>query len=315
MERVNCQNKLSIVIPAYKDEFLFKTLESIANQTCKKFVLYIGDDASPYNLKNIVDQYMDRINIVYKRFDDNLGGKDLVAHWNRCLNLINGEEWVWFFSDDDLMEASCVSKFYETINREGIDTDIFHFNINIIDENNKLIRETVSYDERLNVEDFFVKLYTGKISARMPEFIFKYKSLIKNNGFVNYDLAWRSDNATVIKIGYKKGIYTINGNQCRVLWRLSKNNISGDKALMDRKNTSTIRFFNDMITFFSQNEVKMNISDTRLIWCYIYNLIFDCKANIIYIINTVNKFIFINNIYRKVIALLIVFYRLLSKKK
>ena len=49
--------QLAIIIPAYKETFLRKALESIASQTCKDFTLYIGDDCSPNDLKSIVSDF------------------------------------------------------------------------------------------------------------------------------------------------------------------------------------------------------------------------------------------------------------------
>ena len=67
------EEKIAIVIPAYKCRFLRQTLDSIVVQTCRSFTVYIGDDASPQNLKEIVSDYADKMNIVYRRFDTNLG--------------------------------------------------------------------------------------------------------------------------------------------------------------------------------------------------------------------------------------------------
>ena len=47
--------------------------------------IHWGDDASPQNLKEIVSDYADKMNIVYRRFDTNLGGVDLPGHWDRCI--------------------------------------------------------------------------------------------------------------------------------------------------------------------------------------------------------------------------------------
>ena len=69
------ETKLAIIIPAFKGNFLEKTLISIDNQTCKKFNLYIGDDASPEDLYNIVKKFISRINIYFIRFDENLGAE------------------------------------------------------------------------------------------------------------------------------------------------------------------------------------------------------------------------------------------------
>lgn len=55
------EEKIAIVIPAYKCRFLRQTLDSIVVQTCRSFTVYIGDDASPQNLKEIVSDYADKI--------------------------------------------------------------------------------------------------------------------------------------------------------------------------------------------------------------------------------------------------------------
>lgn len=66
---ISMEEKIAIVIPAYKCRFLRQTLDSIVVQTCRSFTVYIGDDASPQNLKEIVSDYADKMNIVYRRFE------------------------------------------------------------------------------------------------------------------------------------------------------------------------------------------------------------------------------------------------------
>ena len=65
-------HRLAIIIPAYKATFLPAAFDSIAAQTCKDFTLYVGDDCSPEPIGRIVEQYRDKIEIVYQRFDTNL---------------------------------------------------------------------------------------------------------------------------------------------------------------------------------------------------------------------------------------------------
>lgn len=67
--------KLAIIIPAYKARFLQETLDSIAKQNSHEFTVYIGDDASPYPLKTIVDHYKNKFDIIYHRFEQNMGKK------------------------------------------------------------------------------------------------------------------------------------------------------------------------------------------------------------------------------------------------
>lgn len=101
--------QFAIVIPAYKGTFFKQTIESIVNQTCKDFTLYVGDDCSSYPMEMLISQYKDKIDIVYKRFDHNLGGQDLFAQWHCCIDMTKGEPYIWLFSDDDIMQTYKVS--------------------------------------------------------------------------------------------------------------------------------------------------------------------------------------------------------------
>ena len=99
------KNKLAIVIPAYKACFFREVLDSLAKQSRRDFTVYIGDDASPDDLESIVSDYKDQLDIFYFRFEQNWGGRDLVAHWERCIEL-SDEPLIWLFSDDYNMESS-----------------------------------------------------------------------------------------------------------------------------------------------------------------------------------------------------------------
>lgn len=237
---------IAIIIPAYKPDFLRETLDSIARQSSSDFTVYIGDDASPYGIKEIVTDYESRLDIHYFRFPDNLGGSDLVGQWQRCIDLAAGEEWIWLFSDDDLMQPNCVESFLSTI-KEGF--DVVHFPLEIIDSQGESVRRCPSFAPILPASDFYSLLYRHQIDARMPEFVFRASELEKN-GLVNFDLAWRSDNATVMLNSRNGGILSIEGNDCSVLWRTSENNISAVNDLRERKNFATIDFFNWVYDFF-----------------------------------------------------------------
>lgn len=94
------ENKIAVIIPAYKDTYLLNTLISINNQTDKKFNLYICNDSSPYNIEKVLADFkkINKIHFEYIKFENNLGGSDLIQHWNRCINQIKNEEWIWLFS-------------------------------------------------------------------------------------------------------------------------------------------------------------------------------------------------------------------------
>lgn len=156
------QNNLAIVIPAYKATFLAAALDSIAAQTCQDFTLYIGDDCSPNNLGEIVDRYRDKINLVYRRFDTNFGGKDLIAQWERCIDMSQGEEWIWLFSDDDVMEASCVENFYKSLQETNASYDLYHFDVKVINDDGKITSIPKKYPQDLDNFSY----YKGKLKGK-----------------------------------------------------------------------------------------------------------------------------------------------------
>lgn len=234
-------SKLAIVIPAFKEIYFQETLASISEQTCKNFTLYIGDDASPFNLKQLIDLFKDKISIVYKKFDENLGSKNLVAHWERCIDLVVDEDWVWLFSDDDFMEKNCVENFYQMISNSS-NYDLYHFNINIINSNGDVI-DSFIFPDKLNIQEFFYGRNFLHYHSYIVEYIFRKSHFIEMGGFENFDLGWGSDDALWIKLGKDKGIKTIPGS--KVFWRRSEYNISPnfkDKKILERKFDAKIKF-------------------------------------------------------------------------
>jgi len=253
---------LAIVIPAYKNDYLDRTFLSIAKQTCKEFTVYIGDDASPNCLKLIVDKYRDKFRIIYKYFDENLGKNDLVAHWERCIDLVGDENWIWLFSDDDLMESTCVEEFYNTL-RESSDFDLFHFSVLQIDENEKVIGHISAYPEILSVEEFLMNRLKGGFNSYVVEFIFRKSSFYEKGRFENFDLAWCSDDATWIKLGKNKGIRTME--KSKVFWRRSPFNITPDlnPDILERKFYAEISFADWVLKQTQKNEIRTDFSKTN----------------------------------------------------
>ena len=248
---------LAIVIPAYKAEFLSGTLSSLANQTDKRFNVYIGDDCSPANLENIVAPFLDKMSINYRRFPHNAGKNDLTGHWTRCLEMMNGEEFFCMFSDDDIMEPECISSLYKTIETYP-QYDVYHFDINIIGSDNSLKCECPAFPPVISAEEFFEKLYNQTIDARMPEFVFRTEHFMESGGFVPFKKAYRSDNASVMASASGKGIRTINGKNAKVLWRDSGVNISSskDKSLINDMSDANIAFFNWVHSYFRIRRLK-----------------------------------------------------------
>lgn len=223
------QNNLAIIIPAYKATFLAAALDSIAAQTCQDFTLYIGDDCSPNNLEVIVDKYRDKINLVYKRFDTNLGGKDLVAQWERCIDMTQGEDWLWLFSDDDVMEKNCVEEFYKTI-KEKPKAGLIHFNVNRLDNATGKILPLPKFPDFCSSKFYLDEKLKGHLISFVVEFVVRRDVFFDNGRFQNFDLAWGSDFISWVKFSDAAGgIDTCE--KAKVLWRKSNENISPDKSV------------------------------------------------------------------------------------
>ena len=241
--------ELAIVIPSYKDIYLRQTLQSIACQTDRRFTLYIGSDASPYDLESIVDEFRDRIHIVYHRFETNLGASDLVGQWERCISLTQGEPYLWLFSDDDLMEPDCVAT-YLALPEEFRSSALFHFNLKVIDstaDSDKCgcVSEAAKYPSRLDAREYIRAKLTGRIISFVVEFVFPRKLYDKAGGVQNFDMAWGADFMTWVKMAAEAPLGIISEPQSEnaaVIWRKSDSNISPDKShdVMIRKLNAVI---------------------------------------------------------------------------
>lgn len=246
--------QLAIVIPAYKIDFFRATLDSLAAQTCKDFTVYIGDDCSSADFRSLVDEYSSQLNIVYKRFDTNLGGKDLVAQWTRCIKMTQGEPWIWLFSDDDVVGKDCVLFFYNELKANRI-YDLYHFNVKVINEQGEIIKHPRIYPELFSSEEFYRKKLTAKVDSFVVEYIFSREIYDKIGGFVRFDMAWGSDIATWIAMGVPNGIKSIQNEY--VYWRNSSKNITPNyqQEIVKRKLHSAIAFVAWTNDFFKKRDI------------------------------------------------------------
>ena len=249
-------HRLAIIIPAYKATFLPAALESIAAQICKDFTLYVGDDCSPEPIGDIVEQYRDRIELVYQRFDTNLGGKDLVAQWERCIAMSQDEPYIWLFSDDDVMEPNCVELLLKTIEDTKGCYDVYHFDVDEINDGGKMTKQLPAYPQVLSAYDYYKGKSSGKYRSYVVENVFSRRIYEQSGGFKNFDLAWGSDVATWCIFCGKKGMFKIPG--AHVLWRRSSQNITPDKSrqIAERKLKAECEFLNWSHTYFrNQNDI------------------------------------------------------------
>ena len=244
--------RLAIIIPAYKATFLPAALDSITAQTCKDFTLYVGDDCSPEPIGNIVEQYRDKIDLVYQRFETNLGGKDLVAQWERCIAMSKDEPYIWLFSDDDVMEPNCVEALLRQVEETKGAYDLYHFDVDYMEEHGTFKGRKQNYPTVLAAYQFYRGKNAGRYSSFAVDNVFSSRIYEQCQGFVKFDLAWASDLSTWIVFSGEKGMYTVP--DARVKWRESSRNITPDNSrqIAERKLRAELAFLAWAYQYFSK---------------------------------------------------------------
>jgi hypothetical protein len=123
---------VSILIPAYKREFLAKTLASACAQTFTDIEILVGDDTPDAALREIVDSIHDpRIRYFHHGFRDGLLNQEhLWAH--------AGGKFIKWLYDDDLLLPGSVATLVAALERHPESALAFH-ELLVIDPHGKII--------------------------------------------------------------------------------------------------------------------------------------------------------------------------------
>ncbi|MFT4072390.1 MAG: glycosyltransferase family A protein [Dysgonamonadaceae bacterium] len=240
--------KVSFVLPAYKGRFLKEAIVSILSQSFTDFELIVINDHSPDEIQNIISLF-DDTRIRYYENAKNIGGKDLVANWNHCLSYATGE-WAVLASDDDVYGVHFLKEMLSVI-AEYPNVDLVHCRHQTIDPQNKIIGFSEPCLEYECAEEFIYQNIINRRKQVAPDFMFRLSAIQKIGGFVNFPMAWGSDDATWCKLSLTGGV----GYTGHVLfsWRSSGLNISTQQSnILDKAKTriSFNRYFKEQILPF-----------------------------------------------------------------
>ena len=223
--------KIAIIIPFFKINFFEKTLASLAQQIDKRFHVYIGDDASPNAPDELLKKYEGQFNYTYKRFNDNLGGVSLVKQWERCLAMMQDEEWFMILGDDDVLGENVVETFYKNLPEIEKTAHVVRFSSVLINEKDELISQEYHHPQLENAIESYCRKLRGESRSSLSEYIFRKESY-NTFGFKDYALAWTTDDRAVIDFSQNKPIFSINA---LVKVRMSDQNITGKKDNLQPK--------------------------------------------------------------------------------
>lgn len=243
-------SKYTFLLPAYKTQFLQEAIQSIVNQTCSDWQLIVSDDCSPEDIYSIVTGFQDgRIN--YQRNEQNIGGKNLVDHWNLLLNLCQTEYCI-LASDDDVYEPTFLEEIDFLTEKYPL-VDLFHARAQCINAEGNVFKEDALYREHVTQLEYLEQLdYYNHIEC-VANYVYRTQALIDIGGFVNLPLAWGSDTATCNMMA-KNGV----ANTIDVLFsfRMSGMNISSqlisNKEITRKKFKACCLYDELMMDYFKQ---------------------------------------------------------------
>jgi hypothetical protein len=231
---------LAIVIPAYKPTFLRAALDSVAAQTDRRFRVYVGDDGGPSEVGEICAAFATAgLDLVYERYEQNLGRRSLAAHWNRCVRL-SSEPWVWLFADDDVMDPECVSILHRALD-ERLANELLRFDTAVIGARGEVLSENPPHPRVESGVEFVYDRLLGRRNSYVVEYVFRRDAFEREGGFPEYPLAWCADDAAWFLFSRGSHIRTLTG--AKVRWRASGSNITDDKRRNQRaKLTAAAQF-------------------------------------------------------------------------
>lgn len=200
--------RFSLTIPAYKSAFLHEAIDSCLSQTYADFELIIVDDASPEDIKGIVDRFDDQ-RIRYYRNEKNCGAIDVVDNWNICLSYARGE-YIICMGDDDRLLPCCLEEYARLI-EEYPEIGLLHGWTEIIDEHSQITELSAPRPLWESAYSVAWNRWENRHHQYIGDWCFETEWLRQQGGFYKSPLAWSSDDITAIIGASKNGV--VNSQQ------------------------------------------------------------------------------------------------------
>ena len=249
-------NKLAIVIPFFKIHFIEKTLKSLAGQTDKRFNLYIGNDASLSDPRELIRYNLKDIDFKYFDYKENLGSKNLTLSWERLIDETQDEPYIYILGDDDFVDDNFVEEFYKII-EQNKNVHLIRYSGVLVDDNDRKTNRISVYPAQQNFDELTEEVFSGKIRSSLSENIFS-REMYEKHGFKKYPLAWCSDTKLWLDIAYEHPVFSIQDSVVHT--RNGATNISGNKKLNNIKNLSSLLFRIDSLNEYNlKDKAKKNI--------------------------------------------------------
>lgn len=236
---------LAIIIPYYKLIFFEDTLLSLANQTDKRFKVYIGDDASDNKPDKLIEKYQGKFDFTYNRFETNLGKISLVKHWERCIDLIEDEQWIMILGDDDSLGENVIELFYKHLSVFNTKSNLVRFSSVVLKNDNleNINSKVFKHPTWENACESYCRKIRGRTRSSLSEYIFS-KEVFFTKKFTDYPLAFFSDDKAWLDFSNDKPIYSINDASAYI--GISNLSVSGKIDNLSEKVEAEIKFISEI---------------------------------------------------------------------
>ena len=196
---------INVIIPAYNCRTtLDRTLSSLIAQTDPNFEVIVVDDCSTEDIKSIVDDYTNKLNIIYIRNEQNLG-----CGMSRQVGIDNStQKFITFLDSDDMFMPYTIETFNSIIEANP-DTEYLHsyFYEQIVIDNNPAIylwkdNYTACHGKLYNVE--LIKKYGIRNSPLVKwaddSFFNSMCSELMNMGIINVPtVLWTNNKNSIMR--------------------------------------------------------------------------------------------------------------------
>lgn len=213
--------KYTFLLPAYKGRYLDEMLSSIQSQTFTDFKVIISDDCSPDDLKTICEPYLQDPRFSYRRNSENMGSRSLVAHWNLLVELCI-TEFLIMASDDDIYDPRFLEQI-DALTEKYREVDLFRAKMCYVNQDRRLKRVDMLLNEHESQLEFIHDNFCSNRLTCLANYVFRTRKLKDIGGFVDFPLAWGSDQATCMQMA-ANGV--ANTSESLLSFRLSGLNIT-----------------------------------------------------------------------------------------
>ncbi|SFN48050.1 alpha-1,3-rhamnosyltransferase [Chryseobacterium oleae] len=145
------QPLVTVVVVSYNhSKFIKENLDSIKNQTYSNIQLIVGDDASPDNSADIMDQWLTENNYsAEKNFHAQNTG--LATMLNECVALAKGK-YIKLIAADDFLHPEAIEKSVSKLENLGEDYGMIFTDTFAVNESSAVVQDVADYNKTGNVD-------------------------------------------------------------------------------------------------------------------------------------------------------------------